>query len=188
MRKQTKIRLALSVLIFFTFSNLVAQKWYTRTGKITFFSSAPLEDIKATNKTVTAVIEIKTGLLQFSVLMRGFEFQKALMQEHFNENYVESHKYPKATFSGSIANNTVIHYDTKGIYPIEVSGMLMLHGVTQPVKASGNIIVKEDGIQLVSELWISLEDYEIDIPTVVANKIAKKVKVNVDCLLNNPLN
>src|SRR5437868_2935959 len=80
-------------------------KYYTKNGKIEFYSKATLEDIDAKNKTVAAILDSQTGAMQFSVLMKGFEFQKALMQEHFNENYVESDKYPKGEFKGTITNN-----------------------------------------------------------------------------------
>src|SRR6476659_3333260 len=77
-------------------------KFYTKSGKISFFSSTPLEDIAATNKSVVCLLDSKTGDLQFAALIKGFEFKKALMQEHFNTDYVESTKYPKAEFKGQV--------------------------------------------------------------------------------------
>src|SRR5687768_4455396 len=103
-------------------------KYFTKTGKISFYSKAPMEDIEAKNKTVAAVMDIKTGALQFSVLMKSFEFEKALMQEHFNENYVESDKFPKADFKGSVVNNSSVNYSKDGTYNTMVKGKLTIHG------------------------------------------------------------
>src|SRR4051812_42180218 len=92
-------------------TTLLAQdKFFTKNGKLSFYSKAPLEDIEATNNAVTAVLDAKSGDLQFAVLMKGFEFQKALMEEHFNENYAESDKFPKAVFKGVVMNNNAINY------------------------------------------------------------------------------
>ena len=87
-----------------TITSLSAQKYFTRDGMISFTASSPLEKIDATNKGATAVIDAASGALEFAVLIKGFIFEKALMQEHFNENYLESGKYPKATFKGKIAD------------------------------------------------------------------------------------
>nr|HQU57378.1 YceI family protein [Chitinophagaceae bacterium] len=97
-------RIMLLIVIMMTLQQFVnAQtKYFTKNGKITFFSKASLENIEALNKSVTAVLDTKSGNIQFAVLMKGFEFEKALMQEHFNENYLESHKYPKAIFKGEV--------------------------------------------------------------------------------------
>src|SRR5687768_1126030 len=92
-------------------------KYYTKSGRIQFESKAPLEDIEAVNRSVTCVLDSKTGNVQFAVIMRGFEFKKALMQEHFNENYIESHKFPRAEFKGQLLNNNEINYAQDGVYP-----------------------------------------------------------------------
>jgi YceI-like domain. len=93
-------------------------KYFTKSGKISFYSKSSLENIEAHNKSVTCVLDTKTGNLQFAILMKGFEFEKALMQEHFNENYVESHKFPKADFKGQVTNNAMINYAKDGSYPV----------------------------------------------------------------------
>ncbi len=86
------------------------QKFYTKTGKISFYSATAMEHIEAINKTVTCVIDTQTGDIQFAVLMKGFEFRKALMQEDFNDTYVEINKYPRSTFKGKVRNNAEINY------------------------------------------------------------------------------
>jgi polyisoprenoid-binding protein YceI len=97
-----------------------------------------LEDIEAKNKTVTAVLDTKSGALQFSVQMKGFEFEKALMQQHFNENYVESDKYPKAEFRGVLSNNAAVNYGKDGSYPVTVKGKFTLHNITKDVVVPWN--------------------------------------------------
>src|SRR5688572_31817860 len=92
------------------------QKFYTKSGRITFYSATAMEHIEAVNKTVTCVTDIQTGDLQFAVLMKGFEFRKALMQEDFNDTYVESSKYPRTTFKGKILNKSEINYNINGSY------------------------------------------------------------------------
>src|SRR5438309_8290258 len=107
------VKNGLSTLFFFLICGAALQaqdKFYTKSGKVEFFSKAPLEDISARNKTVSELLDAKTGDLQFSVLMKSFEFEKALMQDHFNSDYVESDKYPKAEFKGTILNNKEINY------------------------------------------------------------------------------
>src|SRR5690349_24267702 len=95
-------------------------KFFTKSGKILFFSKAPLEDIEAKNKSAVCLIDTQSGAIQFSLLMKGFEFENELMQEHFNEDYVESQKFPKAEFKGQILNNSSINYQKSGIYPAKV--------------------------------------------------------------------
>ena len=170
-----------------SFSASFAQKSYTKSGKISFYSKAPLEKIEAVNKTVTAILDGKTGMVQFAVLMKGFEFEKALMQEHFNENYVESDKYPKASFAGVLQGNEKILYTTDGSYQTIVKGKLTLHGVTKDIETAGSVIVIKGVPQLVANFTIELADYKITIPSLVADKISKEVKLMVACSLENVL-
>ena len=159
-------------------------RYFTKTGKIDFYSKAPMEDIEAKNKTVTAVIDTKTGAMQFAVQMKGFEFEKKLMQEHFNENYVESDKFPKGEFKGSITNNQDINYAKDGSYPARVKGKLTIHGVTKEVETSGTIKVAGGKLDASSTFNILLSDYDIKIPSVVKDKGSNNVKIVVDCKLD----
>jgi polyisoprenoid-binding protein YceI len=180
-----KITTLLLVLLSFGFSaETAAQKFITRSGRISFTSIAPLEDIEGKNKSVIAAVDSKTGAVQFSVTMKGFEFEKSKMQEHFNENYVESDKYPKAEFKGAITNNKDINYSKPGTYNAKVNGKLTLHGVTKAVSANGTITVLNDGVQVSSTFSITVADYKISIPAAVKNKVAKTVKVVVDAKLD----
>ncbi|HEX6333383.1 MAG TPA: YceI family protein [Flavisolibacter sp.] len=158
-------------------------RYFTKSGRIEFFSKAPMEDIEARNKTVAAVLDTKSGALQFSVLMKSFEFEKALMQEHFNENYVESNKFPKAEFKGSITNNGDINYAKDGSYTAKVKGKLTIHGVTRDVETTGTIKVASGKIDASSVFNILLSDYNISIPAIVKDKISNSIKIAVDCKL-----
>jgi polyisoprenoid-binding protein YceI len=158
-------------------------KFFTRTGKISFFSKASMEDIEAKNKTVTAVIDSKTGGIQFAVQMKAFEFEKQLMQQHFNENYVESDKFPKGEFRGTITNNSEINYARDGNYTAKVKGKMTIHGVTKDVETTGTIKVDEGKLDINATFNILLSDYKIKIPSVVKDKVSNSIKVTVDCKL-----
>jgi len=181
MFKKNLIALAALVLVATTAD--AQDRYFTKTGKIEFTSKAPLEDIEAKNKTVTAVLDTKTGAMQFSLQMKGFEFEKALMQEHFNENYVESSKYPKAEFKGNVVNNSAVNYAKDGTYNVNVKGKLTLHGVTKDVEAPGTIKVNGGKIDATSTFNIQLSDYNISIPSVVKDKISNNIKITVDTKL-----
>lgn len=154
-------------------------KFYTKTGSISFFSRTPLEDIDAHNRSVTCVLDTKTGNVQFSVLMKGFEFKKALMQEHFNEDYIESDKYPKAEFKGQILDNGSIDYSKEGVQQVKVKGQLTIHGETNEVETDGTISVKEGKIFIASEFQVAIADYKISVAAFAKNKVAKTVTVKV---------
>ena len=174
-------------LVAAMFSLLVSataqEKYFTKNGQIEFYSKAALENIEAKNKSVTCLLDSKTGNLQFAVLMKGFEFDKALMQEHFNENYVESHKFPKAEFKGQVTNNSEINYAKDGVYPAKVKGKLTLHGETREVETTGSITIKGGKIDTDASFNIELADYNVVIPSVVKDNISKTVKITVDCKL-----
>lgn len=175
--------IALAGLVLFATAVNAQDRYFTKTGNIQFYSKAAMEDIEATNKTVTAVLDAKTGALQFAVQMKGFEFVKALMQQHFNENYVESDKYPKGEFKGAIADNAAVNYSKEGTYNVTVKGKLTIHGVTKEVEAPGTIKVGDGKIDGASTFTIQLSDYNISIPSVVKDKISNNIKITVDTKL-----
>jgi hypothetical protein len=180
-----KSKWTLVACLLFTGTSLQAQdKYFTKAGKIIFYSKASLENIEASNKTVTCVLDTKTGNLQFAVMMKAFEFEKALMQEHFNENYVESHKFPKAEFKGQLSNNADVNYNRDGIYPVKVRGRLTIHGETRDVETNGTVAVKGGKIEADAVFNVALADYNISIPAVVKDNISKTVSITVDCSLD----
>jgi polyisoprenoid-binding protein YceI len=112
--------------------------------------------------------------------MKSFKFEKALMEEHFNENYVESEKFPKSTFKGKITNLSDVDFTKTGVYKVTVEGELLIHGVTQNISTPGEIEITGDGVKARSKFFIKPEDYKIEIPSVVRENIAKEITVTVD--------
>jgi hypothetical protein len=164
-----------------------SQKFITKNGHIKFYSETPVETIEAHNRQVNCALDIATGDFVFKVLIKSFEFEKALMQEHFNENYMESDKMPDATFTGKITNLSAIDFTKDGKYEAIVEGDLKIHGVTQKVKQKGTFEVTAGKIAGRSVFMILPEDYKIKIPNTVINNIAKEIQVTVDVNLE-PLN
>ena len=159
-------------------------KFYTKNARINFYSVTPLEDIEAQNKSAVCVLDTKTGSLQFSTLIKGFEFKNAEMQDHFNEHYLESDKFPKSEFKGQVLNNASVNYKKAGTYPVQVKGLLTIHGVTKEVQTNGTVKVDGDGVQTNAVFNVLVADYGIKIPSLVKDKIAKTVKVSVDANLD----
>jgi len=151
----------------------------TRNGYIGFFSGTPIEDIKADNNQVASVIDISTGEIVFQVLIKSFKFAKALMEEHFNENYLESEKFPKSTFKGKITNLAAVDFSKPGQYEVIVEGDLNIHDVTNKVSVTGSIEVIPGGINANSKFNVVPEDYKIKIPAIVRENIAKIIEVTV---------
>ena len=165
----------------------VAQRIYTKNGSISFFSKSTLEEITAKNNEVMSVIDQQTGDIQFSVLIKSFRFKKSLMEQHFNENYLESDKFPKAVFKGLITDVSRVNFASDGTYPVTVSGDLTIHGVTNKVASTGDIEVKNGIPTAQSTFNISLADYKITIPAVVRNNIAKTIAITVSCVYNQKM-
>ena len=180
--KKTSILIA-GLLMLFSYTTRAQGKFYTKSGKISFFSSTPLENIAAVNKSVVCLLDTKTGDLQFGALMKGFEFKKALMQEHFNADYAESTKFPRAEFKGQVTNNSAVNYTTEGNYIANVKGQLTLHGVTKDIETTGTISVKNGKLTLNSTFNVLVADYNITIEKLYRDNIAKSIKITVDCTL-----
>jgi polyisoprenoid-binding protein YceI len=175
-----KIKFSLVILLVLVGQMMFAQgKYITRSGHISFYSDAKLEKIEAHNYKVTAAIAA-AGDMEFSVNMVGFEFEKSLMQDHFNENYVESTKFPKATFKGKITDIAKVSFTTDGTYNVNVAGKLTIHGVTKDVKTTGTITVKGGKINANSTFNIALSDYGVKVPGDKANSISNSIKIKVD--------
>ena len=170
-----------AIFILAGFFASAQDKFFTKNGRIGFVSTGNIETIEANHKSVTCVLDSKTGNLQFSVLMRGFEFHKALMQEHFNENYVESDKFPRSEFRGQVQNNSAIDYTKDGEYGAKVKGKLTIHGVTKDIEADGKIAVKSGKPQVSADLKILLSDYNIKISGLHKDNINNTVTITVDC-------
>ena len=160
-----------------------SQKYFPRDGKVKFFSDASMEKIEAVNKSATAVLDAATGKMEWKVLIKGFLFEKALMQEHFNENYLESSKYPNATFKGEIANLSEVNLSKDGTYNAKVKGKMNIHGVEKDVETTGTVKVGGGTITIHSEFTVKCSDYGIKIEAQKVSNIANEIKVTVDAAL-----
>jgi hypothetical protein len=176
-----KLILALLVCAGFAI-NANAQLYSTSSGTIDFYSETPLENIEAHSKNVVAILSTKTRDVAIQVANTSFQFPNKLMQEHFNEKYMESEKYVKSSFAGKI--NEDIDFSKEGTYDVTVTGKLNIHGVPQDRTISGKIIVKGGTIQLISDFKVIVADHKIEIPTLVATKIAEEINVHLDVVLN----
>jgi hypothetical protein len=160
-----------------------AQKLITKTGSIKFQASMPsYEEVAAENKSVSAVLEQSTGDFAALVLIKGFRFKVALMEEHFNENYMESEKFSKATLKGKIQDfdiskltNTSQNFTLKGDFTI--------HGKTKPLAVIVKVSKVANGVNVTGSFEVKPEDFDIEIPSLVRNKIADKIKINYIFLL-----
>lgn len=160
-----------------------AQLILTKSAIISFHSHTILEDIDAENKNVLAAIDVGKKSVAFSCLMKQFVFPRKLMQQHFNENYVESDKFPKATFSGSYTEAVTI--DKDGSYRININGKLTIHGVTRNIEAPATLVVQSGKIIGTTSFRLNPTDYNISIPFIVRDKIEKEntVKVKAEWIL-----
>ncbi len=162
-----------------------AQKYYTKTAKIDFDATAPSspEKIIGTNRSGTCVIDSKNGNMQFVVLMKGFEFERALMEEHFNENYVESNNYPKAEFKGDLKDIDKVNFSKDGTYTVKIKGKLTMHGESNEIETTAKISVTNGKVSATADFNVKLSDYKISIPGLVADKVAKTAQINISCSL-----
>jgi len=154
----------------------------TRNGKITFFSHTNIEDIEAVNNEVNSTVNSKTGAVQFLVLIKGFQFRKAAMRQHFNsDDYMHSDKYPKADFKGTIKEVSKVNFTKDGTYPVIVEGSLTIHGVTNKVTATGSVTIKDGKVSTYAKFPVKLVDYKVTVPAFTASKVAQVVEVTVNC-------
>ena len=168
-------------LMLLTLNVLHAQLYFTTTGFAGFYSKTPFEDIKAENNQVYAVIDPSKKSIAFSMLLNGFVFTKELMQEHFNENYIESDKYPKATFTGAYADGPLPRKD--GVYKVLVKGRLSLHNISRDIEVPATLEMTGGRLKGEAEFRLKPEDFNIRIPSLVRDKISAEmtVKVRIDC-------
>jgi hypothetical protein len=148
-----------------------------KNARITIFSSALIEDIKATSNTGISVFNPNSGELNFSVAISSFQFEKAFMQQHFNSDYMESDKFPRAVFKGKVQEHVDVTRD--GSYTVNAEGTLTVHGITKPRTISGTITVKNGIVGMASEFIVKCADHHIDIPQILFYHIAESIKVTV---------
>ena len=172
--------LALILVSFFGYSQA---KKITKTGDIRFEASVPsFEEVKAQNKSATFVLNTETGDIAALALIKAFRFKIALMEEHFNENYIESDKYPKATFKGKVYGFDMAKL-SENYKDFTIKGILELHGKSKEITIPTKIRKTADGIELTSSFTVNSDDFNISIPKMVSNKVSKKVNISLDCIL-----
>lgn len=159
-----------------------AQVWFTKTGAVSFYSHTSVEDIKASNNEAVSFMDVTKAEFRFQVLIKGFKFPKASMQDHFNDaNYMDSDKFPKAEFKGVVTKSSVVNFQKDGVYKVEVEGQMTMHGVTAPVKVPGTITIK-GGVPTVDAVFmVKRKDFGIEVPSFSAAKIADAIEVTVKC-------
>lgn len=150
----------------------------SRNASISFYSSAPIEDIQAKTEKAVSALNISSKAIYFKVGINTFKFPKSLMQEHFNEDYLESDKYPYSEFKGKIVDDVDLHQD--GHYEVTVQGDLTIHNVTKNYTTKGSIDVRGGKITSHSVFNVGLADHNIKIPRIVVKNIAEVVQVTVD--------
>jgi polyisoprenoid-binding protein YceI len=169
-------------IFLLTVALLTAMHGYTQLykssgGEASFFSKAPLENIAASTKTVNSLLNTQNGKITFIIPITSFKFEKALMQEHFNEKYMESDKFPNATFDGKV--NETIDYTKDGTHEVSVTGKLTIHGVEQERTIKGTITVKGGQITINSDFTVAVKDHKITIPQLLFENIAETIAVKV---------
>ncbi len=164
------------MLLLFIGLNSNAQKYICNEGEVSFYSEAPLENIKANTNKATSIINLETGEVAFSIPINSFEFKKSLMQKHFNENYMESERYPKATFSGIIKN----FQNKPGTYQAQAEGEMVIHGQKRKVTVEGALTISEDDAHVKAVFPVKLKDYKIKIPRILFSNIAEEVEVTIN--------
>ncbi|WP_166964563.1 YceI family protein [Yeosuana marina] len=165
---------AIFTFILMVNTSFSQDRYITKQGTISFFSHSPVEDIKALNNQVLSIMDVESGDIAVSVLMKSFMFEKSLMQEHFNENYVESDKFPKATFIGKILN--IKDLGNTGIVLIE--GDLTIHGISNKIEVEADIEAEGNIVSITGVFNVLVADYDIKIPSVVRNNIAKTIEIS----------
>lgn len=172
-----------AILILSGFNSFAQDKKITRNGTIIFEASVPsYEEVKAKNESVTCILNTKTGEIASLVLMKGFRFKIALMEEHFNENYVESDEYPKATFKGIIQG---FNWNIIGTSPKEfkMNGKLVMHGKSKEINTVAYLRKADDGLEIIANFNVNSDDFNIKIPNVLAKKVSKTVNVKTNFLV-----
>ena len=154
-------------------------RYLTKTGRVSFFSTSLIEDIEAVNTQAAALLDLGSGQVAFAVPIKGFTFKRTLMQEHFNENYLESDKFPKATFSGKLLNFDAASLATAGPHAVQVEGELTMHGVTHRVSTTASLEQKETQLLAFASFSVAPADYAIEVPLLVRDHIAKVVTIRV---------
>ncbi len=177
-----KLIITIATIAIFSVANSSAQTLYKATNAtVSFFSKTPIEDIDGKSETATTLINLEKKDIAFMIQNNSFQFPNKLMQEHFNEKYMESEKYPISNFRGNVQEN--IDLKVAGVYQVTVNGKLTIHGITLDRTIPGTLTVKEGSILLESNFIVKNSDHKIEIPSLVATKIDDELNVKVKATL-----
>ena len=175
--------LLLLIISLLHFDGFSQKRYFSEKSNITFFSAGVIEEIKASNTKVTSILDILSGEIAYLLNPKDFQFEKKLMQVHFNEKYMESEKYPRSSFKGKIegldASNT-------SLQQVKAVGQLSIHGVTRDVTIPGQITRTDTGLNMTSKFVVELKDYKVEIPRLMWQNIAERVEVTLDFSLKPP--
>ena len=169
------------VMFFVAISGFTQKRYFTKGGNIVFNAGTVLEDIEGITKTSSSVFDAGSGQIEFAVLIKGFEFKRMLMQEHFNENYMESDRFPKSIFKGRITNISEVNFQKNGTYPVTIIGLLEIHGVTKEIATGGTLKVEGETVLANADFNVIVSDYNITIPGLVKDKVSKTATIKVIC-------
>ncbi|PWG05559.1 YceI family protein [Polaribacter aquimarinus] len=166
-------------IVFFCSISLFSQKYFTRSGNTNFKASVEaFEPVEATNNSTTVILKTDTGDIAAQLFINAFQFKVALMQEHFNENYMESNKFPKATFRGKLNDFDFKNSNNKKEY--KLTGTLTVRGVKKEIETTAKVSLEDGKIKLMSNFVVEPQDFKINIPSIVRKKIADKINVTLN--------
>ena len=179
MNQQRSVTILISAYFLFSIAYLDAQTYFTKEGVISFYSHTPLEEIEAVNEKAVSIVDFDNQKVEFSVLIKGFLFKNALMQTHFNENYMESDQYPKAKFKSIEVDLSKLDLDKDGEYVIPVMGILNVKEKDKEIQTDVIFVVKDGVFSARCNFVVSPSDFDIEIPSLVKGKIAENIQVEV---------
>jgi len=177
MKKTSKLTFAVLLALFVCSGTARAQIYMLESSNVRFFSDALIEDITATTTSAQGLVNVADKTFSFRVPIKTFEFAKDLMKEHFNENYMESEKYPYGTFKGSVVGN--FDFTKNGVYEVTAEGILSIHGVEQKRSLPSKLFVEGKVVRLESVFMVKLVDHDIEIPQIVFQNIAEEIEVTI---------
>ena len=166
-------------IILFHLNGFSQKRFFSEKSNITFFSEGVIEEIKATNTKVTSILDLLTGEVAYLLSPKDFQFEKKLMQVHFNEKYMESEKFPRSTFKGKIEGHDASITTSQQVKAV---GQLSIHGVTRDVNIPGTLHIEGNTVTLRAKFMVKLLDYNIKVPQIVWQNIAQEVEVSVHFL------
>ena len=178
--KKINLSILFLTLIFSSFGQ-APSKYFTRNGNITFTSDAPMEKIISLNKEVNFILDPTKNILAAKVVMKSFTFDKQAMKDHFNLDYLQTDKFPNATFEGKISG--ISDYTKSGNYDVFVEGKLTIHGITKTVKQTGKISIDKNKIKLNADFNVLLSDFNVTVPNNYVKKINNSVAIKLDGVL-----